>query len=85
MFRRYHHGHSAGLGFLLALSLYGHALVYTLLVFVAGLIAGRAWATWTLWASALRGKWHLAKHAPGDVARIPGRRVSAQDSDGIPF
>ena len=45
MFRRYGHGHSAGLGFLLALALMQHALLFGVLVFGAGLVAGRAWAT----------------------------------------
>lgn len=61
MFRRYHHGHSAALGFLLALSLYGHALVYSLLLFTAGLLIGRSWAWWALVTDALRHKWHLAR------------------------
>ena len=45
MFRRWHHGHSAGGGFLLALALMQHALLLAVLVFAAGLVAGRAWST----------------------------------------
>lgn len=56
MFRHYHHGHSAGLGFLLAIALYQHALVYGLLMFAAGLVAGRAWGFWSHAAAALREK-----------------------------
>ncbi len=43
---RYGHGHSAGLGFLLALALERHALVFALLVFAAGVVAGRCWLAW---------------------------------------
>lgn len=69
MFRRFHHGHSAGLGFLLALSLYGHALVYTLLVLAFGIFLGRAWAWWALVADALKNKWHLSKR--GGTTVVP--------------
>lgn len=54
MFRRYHHGHSAGLGFLLALALYQHALVFGVLTFAAGLVAGRAWSFWSDMARAVK-------------------------------
>ena len=52
--RKYSHGHSAGLGFLLALALYQHALVFGVLVFAAGLIAGRAWSFWSEMARAIK-------------------------------
>lgn len=82
--RRYSHGHSAVLGFLLALSLYGHALVFALLVFAAGLATGRAWAWWALAASALREKWHLAQRRRIPVRPPVLRKPSAQ-TDDVPF
>jgi hypothetical protein len=56
MFRRYQHHHSAALGFLLALALERHTLTFALLVFLAGLVAGRAWSYWTDLAKAIRDK-----------------------------
>ena len=54
MFRRFHHGHSAALGFLLALAMQRHTLTLVLAAAFLGLIAGRAWATWATWAALLR-------------------------------
>ena len=85
MFRRFHHGHSAGLGFLLALAMERHTLTLVLLAAAAGLITGRAWATWMLWASALREKWHLSRRATIAARPTPVYKASAQDRDGVPF
>ena len=52
--RRFGHGHSLAFGALLALALERHALLALVLVFVAGLVAGRAWAFWHDVALALR-------------------------------
>lgn len=83
--RKYGHAHSAALGFLLALALAPHLLWIVTAALLGGVVIGRAWATWTLWASALREKWHLARretipHRPRAV-----RKVSAQNRDGVPF
>ena len=84
MFRRYHHGHSIIVGFLLALALMGHMLVFALLVFAAGLVCGRLWATWALWASALREKWHLSRKERIHTTPQPVyERLPADDE--IPF
>jgi hypothetical protein len=68
--RRYSHGHSAGLGFLLALALYQHALVFALLTFTAGLLAGRTWAVWTEVARQLR-----RRFAPSSTVKARGTVV----------
>lgn len=54
MFRRYGHGHSVGLGVLLTLALERHALLAVVLVFAAGVVAGRAWSTWQRLGAAAR-------------------------------
>lgn len=84
MFRRFHHGHSAGLGFLLALALAPHTLWLVTVAMIVGVIVGRAWATWTLWASALRGKWHLSKREriASGIVPVYGSRKGRDD---IPF
>lgn len=84
MFRRFHHGHSAGLGFLVALALQPHLLWLLTLALVVGVLVGRAWAVWALWASALREKWHLSKRERIATAPVPVYR-SAQNRDGVPF
>lgn len=43
--RRFHHGHAAGLGFLLCLALERHTLVLVLGALLAGVVIGRTWAT----------------------------------------
>lgn len=87
--RKYSHGHSAALGFLLALAMQRHTLTLVLIAAAAGLVAGRAWATWALWASALREKWHLSKREPVVSGVQPVYSVrkakSARTDDGIPF
>lgn len=54
MFRRYNHGHSAFLGFLLALAMMRHMLLFAVLIFAAGLVAGRAWLLWSDVAKAVK-------------------------------
>lgn len=41
---RFHHGHSAALGFILALALERHTLTLLLLALALGIILGRTWA-----------------------------------------
>lgn len=89
MFRRYHHGHSAALGFLLALAMERHTLTLVLMAALVGLVAGRAWAFWTDAARALRDKLLHAKAEPIRTRPEPvyatrARRSSA-GGDGIPF
>lgn len=84
MFRRFHHGHSAALGFLLALALAPHTLWLITAALLGGVVIGRAWATWALWASALREKWHLSKRARIATRPTPVYKASAQ-TDEIPF
>lgn len=58
MFRRFHHGHSAAGGFVLALALIGHTLWIVTAAVVVGVVIGRAWAVWarvTLRTVSIRG------------------------------
>lgn len=88
MFRRFHHGHSAALGFLLALSLERHALTFALLVFLAGLVAGRAWTVWTDIAHAVKDRLLVAsKRERIDTSPQPvytADRAGARNSDQWP-
>jgi hypothetical protein len=85
VFRRFHHGHAAGLGFLLALAMERHTLTLVLLGVVAGLVAGRAWATWATMAGALREKLLRVKRERIASRPTPVYKASAQDRDGIGF
>jgi hypothetical protein len=80
MFRRYHHGHSAALGFLLALALERHALVFALLVFCAGLVAGRMWLVWLRVGEAAR-----AYFQRKTAAVKPRRANGLAQTDEIPY
>lgn len=87
MLRRYHHGHSASLGFLLALSLHSHLLWMTTAALVLGVIVGRAWAFWADAARAIKCKLLGAKQeristVPAPVYSTRGRRGPV---DEIPF
>jgi hypothetical protein len=82
VFRRYGHGHSAGLGFLLALSLERHALTFALLVFLVGFVAGRTWLVWLRIGEAARRYFDVRAN------RIKARgraRLSMLRNDDIPF
>jgi hypothetical protein len=91
MFRRFGHGHSVVIGALLTLALERHALLACVLVFTAGLVAGRAWSVWALWTSALRDKWHLSKREKVSSGLVPVYSIAAlkrrakSQSDDIPF
>lgn len=87
MFRRFHHGHAAAGGFLLALALTAHTLWLVSAALVLGVIVGRAWATWTLWASALREKWHLSKREriPSGVQPVYSTRKARGVPTDLPF
>ncbi len=91
MFRRFHHGHSAALGFLLALAMERHTLTLVFIALLVGLVTGRAWATWALWASALREKWHLSKRETINTTPVPvyltrpSAKRKASQTDEIPF
>ena len=88
MFRRFHHGHSAALGFLLALALERHMLTFALLVFLAGLVAGRAWSVWVDISRAVRdrllvrSKQETIHTTPQPVYSLRRRK---QPTDDIPF
>lgn len=87
MFRRYNHSHSALLGFLLALALQRHALVFALLIFAAGLVAGRAWSYWSDIARAVRDRLFVrSRQERIDFTPQPvyGRRGRVSE-DEIPF
>lgn len=71
MFRRFHHGHSAALGFLLALSLHAHMLWIVSAAFLVGLVAGRAWAFWTEAARAVKAKLLSAKAERISTVPVP--------------
>ena len=86
--RKYSHGHSAALGFLLALAMERHTLTLVFIALLIGLVAGRAWATWTLWADALRHKWHLSKRETINTKPVPvysTRKARSTPTDDIPF
>src|SRR4051794_33012463 len=93
MFRRYNHGHSAGLGFLLALALMQHALLFGVLTFAAGLVAGRAWSLWADVARAVKlrllgaqSKREAVVTTPQPVyATTPARKPPRKPLDGTPF
>lgn len=74
MFRRYHHGHSLGLGILIGLLLTQHPFALAALAFVAG--AALSWACTTGWrlAQTLRG----AFEAWRDVSRARQQRILAR-------
>lgn len=87
MLRRYNHGHSAGMGFLLALSLHAHMLWLATAALVLGVVIGRAWAFWADAARAIKCRLlgakteRLSPH-PVPVYSTRGRRGPA---DEIPF
>lgn len=88
IFRRFNHGHSAGLGFLLALSLHAHMLWIVTAAFALGLLAGRAWAFWSEAARAVKAKLLGSKSerlssAPLPVYTTQGRRQAT--GDDIPY
>lgn len=82
MFRRFGHGHSVGVGVVLTLALERHALLAVVLVFAAGVVAGRAWLVWARvgWAA----RRYFDRRANNLKAR--GRaRLSMLRHDDIPF
>lgn len=83
---KYGHGHSATLGFLLALALERHTLTLVLIAAAAGLVAGRAWSFWADTARAIKGRL-LNAHAKRE--RIETRPLPVYDrippDDDIPF
>lgn len=90
MFRRFHHGHSAGLGALAMLALSGHLLWIVTVALVAGVVIGRAWAFWAMAADALRNKWHLSKRTRIESGPVPvystrptPRRKTSSPFDGL--
>lgn len=90
IFGRFHHGHSAALGFLLALSLARHMLVFALLVFLAGLVAGRMWLAWVDLAMAVKAKLlGAAKREPIHTTPQPvyslRRRAKPRPDEEIPY
>lgn len=80
--RHFGHGHSVGVGVVLTLALERHALLACVLVFAAGVVAGRAWLTWTRVGAAARR--YFDRRASSVKAR--GRaRVAMIRNDDIPF
>lgn len=88
MFRRYHHGHSIFVGFLLALALQRHMLIFALLIFAAGLIAGRAWSLWVDLARAVKDRLLVrSRNEPivtGPQPVYTANRAGARNSDQWP-
>lgn len=80
MFRRYNHGHSAFLGFLLALAMQQHMLLFAVLVFAAGVIAGRAWLLWTDLAKAVKDR--LLVHSKPERIETAPQPVYTADRAG---
>lgn len=82
MFRRYGHGHSIGVGVLLTLAMERHALLAVVLVFVAGVVAGRTWLVWARIAYSARRYFD----ARANNLKARGRaRLSMLRHDDIPF
>lgn len=82
MFRRFGHGHSLGVGVLLTLALERHALLACVLVFAAGVVAGRMWWTWARVGDAARS--YFARRVQRIRPRVRAR-VSMLRNDDIPF
>lgn len=85
MFRRFHHGHAAAGGFLLALALTAHTLWLVSAALVLGIVIGRAWATWALWTGALREKVLHAKRERIATGVQPVYSARKTQTDTIPF
>jgi hypothetical protein len=93
--RKYSHGHSAALGFLLALALYQHALLFGVLTFAAGLVAGRAWSFWSDCARAVKMRLLSAQAKRETISTEPvpvystrprsTRKARSTPTDDIPF
>lgn len=88
MFRRYHHGHSAGMGFLLALSLHAHMLWLATAALLLGVVIGRAWGFWADAGLAIKARLLGAKQERISTVPVPvysTRPSGAQDRDGVPY
>lgn len=83
MFRRFGHGHSVGVGVLLTLALERHALLACVLVFAAGVVAGRAWLTWARIGFAIRRHFDVRVHRL--KARGRARLSTLRNDEDIPF
>lgn len=81
--RRFGHGHSLAVGVLLTLALERHALLAVVLVFGAGVIAGRTWLVWARLAYSAR-RYFDARTA-NLKARGRARLSAARNNDDIPF
>lgn len=85
MFRRFHHGHSAALGFLLALSLQAHVLWLVTGAFLLGALAGRTWAFWTEAARAVKAKLLAAKPERISTVPVPVYTGKLRDDQPLPY
>lgn len=85
MFRRFHHGHSTGLGFLLALAMQRHTLLLVAAAFLVGLVAGRAWAFWSEAARAVKAKLLSAKAERISTVPTPIYTGRLRDDQPLPF
>ena len=82
MFRRFGHGHSTVIGFVFAVLLMRHALVFALSMLAVGFVLGRAWLVWARVGYAARR--YFDRRANNLKAR--GRaRLSMLRHDDIPF
>lgn len=92
MFRRYHHGHSVGLGVLVGLLLTRHGFMLAVVSMLAGVLLGRTWAWWATKAAvlgmALRTAASDRRHLV-PVYRVPRPRSTVKargaQTDDIPF
>jgi len=82
MLHKFGHGHSLALGAVLTLAMERHALLALVLVFAAGVVAGRAWLVWARVGHAARR--YFDRRANNLKAR--GRaRLSMLRNEDIPF
>lgn len=87
MFRRFHHGHSTAMGFLLALSLQRHTLLLVAATLVLGVTLGRAWSFWHDAARAIKAKLLSSKSERISSVPVPvySTRARRGPVDEIPF
>lgn len=88
MFRRYHHGHSVGLGVLVGLLLTRHGFALACTSLAVGVILGRTWAWWATKAAvlgmALRTRVRDSQRLV-PVYRVPRAKARSAQTDDIPF
>lgn len=87
MFRRWHHGHSTGLGVLLGLALTRHGLLLGCGGMALGVVLGRTWATSVMVAGMIAAKLGRSKRERISTRPVPvyGMKARGAQTDEIPF